>query len=186
LSPAIPEFAYRHRGQLVAVPLVWAAICSWHEYENGPVTWAAAGIVFLIGVALRVWSQQHLHYRLRAKTNLTVTGPYALVRNPVYIANTLICIALTLASEVLWLLPVTILTCAIVYTLVVRYEEGKLAERYGDAYIAYQRCVSRWAVRWPNGLKARWTRDHLRASLAAEAHNMLLMIPLLLKELLSR
>ena len=186
MSPAISEFAYRHRGQLVAIPLVCAAICSWHEYENGPVTWAAAGIVFMIGLALRVWSQQHLHFRLKANTNLTVTGPYALVRNPVYIANTLIYIALTLASEVLWLLPATILTCAIVYTLVVRYEEGKLAEQYGDAYLAYQRRVPRWVARWPNGLKPRWTSDYLRASLVAEAHNMLFIIPLLLKELLGR
>jgi len=118
--------------------------------------------------------------------NLTVTGPYALVRNPIYIANTLICIALTLASEVLWLLPVTILTCAIVYTLAVRHEEGKLVEQYGDAYVGYQRRVSRWVPRWPNGLKPRWTRDYLRASLAGEAHNLLFIIPLLLKELLSR
>lgn len=89
-----PKLAYRYRGSLVAIPLVIAVFSTWHEYENHTILWAVAGGIFIMGLALRIWAQQHIHFRLRTEKGLTITGPYTMVRNPIYIANTLICIAL--------------------------------------------------------------------------------------------
>jgi hypothetical protein len=108
------------------------------------------------------------------------------VRNPIYIGNTLICLALTVASEVLWLLPVTLLMCCITYSLAVRYEEQKLIKQYGDEYIAFQHAVPRWIPRLRNGLKPRWTRDYLLPSILVEAYNLLFIIPVILKEVLTK
>lgn len=184
VPPAVLKFAYRYRGELVALPLVYALLCSWHEYENEPILWLAAGITFMLGFALRVWSQQHLHFRLKMEMALTNTGPYSLVRNPIYIGNTLICMALTIGSEVMWLLPVTLLNCVIVYAMVVRHEESHLTEKYGEEYLAYMQQVPRWIPRRLSGAKLQWSRDYLRVSLRAEAYNLLLIVPLLLKEIL--
>ena len=55
----------------------------------------------------------------------THTGPYRWVRNPIYISNTLLCVGLTVLSQVLWMVPVTIAWCLIVYTIVIREEENR-------------------------------------------------------------
>ncbi|NQT52416.1 isoprenylcysteine carboxylmethyltransferase family protein, partial [bacterium] len=138
---------YHARGVLVSLPLVFAAVCFWREYENDWVVWPLALLLVGMGVALRVWSQAHIRFRLRAGRHLAATGPYALVRNPLYIANTLICLGATVASELLWLLPITGAWCALLYTLVVRQEEQRLEKQYGQACRDYMATVPRWLPR---------------------------------------
>lgn len=186
MSQSVPDFAYRWRGMLVSIPLVVGIFTSWKEYENAVVTWTIAGVVFAIGLGIRIWSQQHLHYRLQAKTILTTTGPYVLVRNPIYIANTLICLALTVATEELWLLPITFLTCCVVFHFVVQHEEQVLSKAYGEKYLDFVEQVPRWIPRLSALSKLSWSPSFLGASVKAEAYNLLFLIPAILKEFLSR
>src|SRR3954452_17361109 len=94
-----------------------------------------------------MWSQKYLGYRLRIKRNITTSGPYALVRNPIYIGNTLVILGTVVMSEVLWMVPVTLLWCAMVYSFVVRYEERLLTAKYGKEYLDYLVAVPRWLPR---------------------------------------
>jgi len=100
--------------------------------------------IFISGLFLRIWAQQHLHYRLKIHKRLTVTGPYSLVRNPMYIGNILICSGLTIISELLWILPITLFYNFGLYSLVIRYEEVHLIEKYGESYRKYKEKVPRW------------------------------------------
>jgi protein-S-isoprenylcysteine O-methyltransferase Ste14 len=168
---------------LASPPLIFALACFRWEIEFRFI-WALGTLVFLSGVFLRLWAQQHLHYRLKAPLQLTVSGPYALVRNPIYIGNTLICVGATLASELLWIVPLTLLWCAAVYSLVVRYEEEHLLARYGQSYQEYILEVPRWLplIRFKNlGLRNRY----FTASVAAEIHCLLILLAYILKEVLS-
>ena len=72
-----------------------------------------------------------LHYRLKMRKVLTSTGPYAWVRNPIYIANTSMLVGLTCTSEHFWFVPIMLLWCAVVYHYVVRREESHLRDKYG-------------------------------------------------------
>ena len=186
MSQSVPDFAYRWRGMLVSIPLVVGIFTTWREYENAVVTWTVAGVVFAIGLGIRIWSQQHLHYRLQAKTILTTTGPYVLARNPIYIANTLICLALTVASEKLWLLPITLLNCCLVFHFVVQHEERVLANAYGDKYAEFQKQVPRWLPRLSALSKLSWSPSFLGASVKAEAYNLLFLVPMIVKELIEK
>ena len=186
MSQSIPRFAYRTRGILVSIPLVVGLITRFNEYENAVTIWAVAGILFAMGLALRIWAQQHLHYRLQVKTVLTTTGPYVLMRNPIYIGNTLICLALTVASEELWLLPITFLNCCLVYYFVVRHEEQILTKAYGEKYLEFMDRVPRWVPKLSALPKAGWTPDFLGISVKAEVYNFLFIIPAILKEYLTR
>jgi len=68
----------------------------------------------------------------------------------------------------------------------VRYEEGHLESKYGAPYRDYLLTVPRWIPR-PFGKPAPFScaRHLLVPSFKAEAHSLLLIVPFLLKELLS-
>ena len=138
---------YTWRGFLAALPAIFSFFCFIGEYEDDLVTWPLGLFLFGAGWAMRMWAQKHLGYRLRIKRTVTTSGPYALVRNPIYIANTLVILGTVVMLEVLWMVPVALLWCTMVYSFVVRYEERLLAARYGKAYLDYLTAVPRWLPR---------------------------------------
>src|SRR5688572_20045867 len=177
------RFVYEYRGWMVAPPLLFALF--WTRDMVGPTwkVWPLGLLIFAAGLVGRIWAQQHLHFRLRDVDNaFTHTGPYRWVRNPIYISNTLLFVGLTVLSQVLWLVPVTIVWCVIVYTIVVREEEERLLELYGEPYAAYLRETSRWLPRPSTREPGRFS-GLILPSLKAEAHNLLLLIPFIIKKL---
>ena len=177
--PHIEGF-YKYRGVLIVPPLVIALFWPISESETNWIVWPIGLSIVLLGVFGRIWAQQHLHLRIKVPVQLTTTGPYALVRNPIYISNTLICIGLTVLSHHLWLVPFTALWCAVLYSFVVREEEQHI-KQYGSKAAAYFRDVSRWIPRY-RGKPLMVTNDFLTASIWAEAHNFLFFFPFIIKE----
>jgi len=165
-------------------PIIFATLCTWKEVENELVVFGLGGIIFAAGMLLRIWSQLHLHHRLKVKKILTTTGPYAYVRNPLYVANTMILVAATMIAELFWLAPLMLIYCAIIYNLVVRFEESRLIEKYGTAYKDYLAGVPRWLPRLkyvPEAVTVN--RRFLLPSLKVELHNLLLLLPFIIKEM---
>lgn len=82
-----------------------------------------------------------------APRRVVSTGPYAYVRNPIYLA------ALLIVSGEAWLFlsPSLLLYAAVLaaafHLLIVGYEEPRLRRRFGEPYVAYCRAVSRWLPR---------------------------------------
>lgn len=178
------KFAYTWRGLLVAHPVILAVVCFWYEYENDGLVWPLGLLLFLGGWAVRIWAQQHVGYRLKSPGALTTSGPYALVRNPIYIGNTLIVLGVIVLSELVWLVPLTVLWCTGVYAVVIRYEERQLLARYGAPYRAYQSAVPRWRPGWRPGWVAGRRRANLLQALRVECHVVLMVAPAVLKEVL--
>lgn len=178
----VQAMAYRLRG-IVMSPfyIVLVLVFVW-ELEYDAIVWPVGLAVFFVGVAVRVWAQTQLHYRLRIRKHLTTTGPYAYVRNPIYIANTFMLVGLTIMSELIWFVPIMTAWCALVYSAVVRYEEHHLADKYGEPYLRYREATPRWIPRTPDKLRHTAVKPYLWPSLVAEAHCLLLLIPLIGKE----
>jgi protein-S-isoprenylcysteine O-methyltransferase Ste14 len=182
----IPRLIYKVRGLLMAPMIVFMALCTWREIENNALVFSSGGIVFGLGWCLRVWSQMHLHYRLKIHKILTTTGPYVYIRNPCYVANMLMLMGVTFLSELLWFAPLMLVYCAIVYNFVVRYEEAKLIKKYGTLYVDYFTRVPRWFPRlrgFPRESPHKM-REFMGTSILSEIHNLLLIVPFLIKEML--
>jgi len=175
---------FKTRGLLMLPPVGVMLVCTWGETEWDALLWPVGTCVFAAGLFLRLWAQLHLRYRLNVKTRLTTTGPYQYVRNPIYIANTLLLVALCVLSELLWLCPLVAAYCAMVYSLVARYEERRLSAKYGRAYLAYQRSVPRWIPgRGPShSTPSVGVWRSIRPAALCEAHNLLLLLLPLAKE----
>ena len=66
---------YKLRGALIAPVYVIAMVYFGYEQENWLI-YPLGGALFTAGWIMRVWSQMHLHYRLKVHKVLTKTGPF--------------------------------------------------------------------------------------------------------------
>ena len=78
--------------------------------------------------------------------HLVVRGPYALVRNPMYIGAGLALLGASLFYQSLPLVGYALLFFLVAHVFVVLYEEPTLRRTFGDDYESYCRQVRRW---WP-------------------------------------
>jgi len=78
---------------------------------------------------------------------LIASGPFAYVRNPLYIGNILLWTGFAIAAHLVWVAPLVILLLALEYHAIVRWEEGLLAQRMGEPYARYMKDVPRWRPR---------------------------------------
>lgn len=173
---------YCHRGLLTSPPLLLALFLNYHQAENGLLVWSIGLAVFFLGLVGRVWAQEHLHYRLKMPMTLTRSGPYALLRNPIYVSNTLMSIGLIVTSRLVWMVPITLLWCAVIFSIVVREEEHRITKVFGRPYRAYLKEVPRWIPRFSQKPLAL-TNQYLASSVRAELYNLLYLIPFVIKEI---
>jgi len=119
------------------LPAVLAAgLClAWFEPRPAP---AAVGIALVAsGLSLRAWGAGYLVKR----DDLTVTGPYAYVRHPLYAGTLLICAGFGIAlGPVGWLVLAMMLSWFFVsyFPGKERRESQLLEQRYGSSYTTYR------------------------------------------------
>jgi protein-S-isoprenylcysteine O-methyltransferase Ste14 len=102
-----------------------------------PWTLVAGGLIGLSGLALRAWASGHL----RKNDALTITGPYAYSRNPLYLGSFLIGLGFTIAAG-RW--PLAVLFAALflgIYVPVMRVESATLEALFGHKYRRYAQDV---------------------------------------------
>ena len=141
-----------------ALPLpVAAAILTLRIGQAPPSsTLIAAGIVITaLGEAVRLWGVRHIGAVSRTRSDrlgpLVTTGPFAHVRNPLYIGNIALWIGFALTAQLVWLAAVAAVLLALEYHAIVRWEERLLEARVGDAYREYLSRVPRWVPRTADG-----------------------------------
>ena len=110
--------------------------------------WIAGLTLVAAGETLRLWSVHHIGAISRTRSDrlgpLVAAGPFALVRNPLYIGNIALWTGFAVTAQLLWVAPAIVLLLALEYHAIVRWEEELLAARLGDAYRDYARRVRRW------------------------------------------
>jgi len=103
------------------------------------------------GEALRLWAVHHIGVISRTRSGrlgpLIDSGPFALVRNPLYIGNILLWVGFTVTARLVWLAPIVAVLLALEYHAIVRWEEQLLESRYGAEYVDYASRVPRWIPR---------------------------------------
>ena len=113
---------------------------------------AGAGAVLVaLGEAIRLWGVRHIGAISRTRSDrlgpLIASGPFALVRNPLYIGNVALWAGFAVSARLPWLAPVLVAILAFEYHAIVRWEERLLEERLGETYRSYAAQVPRWMPR---------------------------------------
>ena len=133
-----------HRFRKLRMYFAWLFVITLAVFAKSTTQgfWTGAPII-LAGEAIRIWS----HGYLRKARQLATNGPYAYVRNPLYLGNFLIGFGFCL---IIWH-PIIGVVFAIgffsVYWLTVKGEEQRLAFKFGEAYADYLRNVPRFLPR---------------------------------------
>jgi protein-S-isoprenylcysteine O-methyltransferase Ste14 len=113
----------------------------------------AGGLLVLSGLALRSWAAGILH----KNSELTTSGPYRLIRNPLYAGSFLMIFGFCalVGYSVFFLLVLGPLLA--IYVVKVRQEERLLASRYADKWDEYARTTPRFVPRLARvSLAAEW------------------------------
>jgi len=151
-------FLFRWRGWIF-VPL--ALFVLWIGRPT-PATFIIGLLVALLGEGLRIWGVGYAGTTTRGNAviapELVTDGPFAHVRNPLYLGNIIsalgICFIAVGAMPLAWSLPVLVLTAALylgVYRLIIGHEERFLAATFGQPYELYCEMVPRLLPRLLSG-----------------------------------
>ena len=139
---------FRHRTSL---PLpVAIAILTLRIGEAPPSAGlVAVGVaVTLIGEAIRLWGVHHIGAISRTRSDrlgpLVASGPFARLRNPLYVGNIGLWAGFAITARLVWLAPVILVLLGLEYHAIVRWEESLLESRLGQAYRDYAARVPRW------------------------------------------
>jgi protein-S-isoprenylcysteine O-methyltransferase Ste14 len=130
--------------------LTLLVVRKWETPPSLPLMIAGVAVVAL-GEALRLWGVRHIGVISRTRSDrlgpLVASGPFALVRNPLYLGNIALWVGFALSGRLIWMVPVAVAILGLEYHAIVRWEERLLASRLGDRYRSYLISVPRWMPR---------------------------------------
>lgn len=108
----------------------------------GPIGGGIGILLCVVGMAFAVWARVTLGRNwgtpmsVKEDPELVTTGPYALVRHPIYSGMLLAMVGSALAVGGVYLIPAVII--GLYFLLAARSEEGLMARQFPEAYARYR------------------------------------------------
>jgi protein-S-isoprenylcysteine O-methyltransferase Ste14 len=163
---------FRHR---TSIPLPAALAILTLRVGEAPPSAALVGTgiaITVLGELIRLWGVHHIGAISRTRSErlgpLVASGPFALLRNPLYVGNIGLWVGFALAARLVWLAAAIFVLLAIEYHAIVRWEEALLESRLGQAYRDYAAHVPRWMpLFYRRDRKDRREQDLLEKDLSA-------------------
>ena len=120
------------------------------------VSWRAGLVVALAGEAIRVWAAGHIE----KSREITRSGPYRLVRHPLYVGSAFVGAGFAVAANNLVVAALTIAYLGLTLTAAVRAEEAHLDEKFSGAYASYRAGAMEAVSRPFSWSRARANREY--------------------------
>lgn len=153
----VREAVFRYRDKIAIAFLLAVALCLLRgktlALGEPAEDWldAFGCLIMVLGHALRVLALRHIGPRSRTHVlgaqRLVTDGPYAVVRNPLYLGNWFIAVGLCVISQLRWLLPGGPILAFLLYYAAARAEEERLLEQFGETYRQYCEATPRFLPR---------------------------------------
>ena len=111
-----------------------------------PTWWsfAVGAALITVGAMVRLWAAGHI----RKSQHLETHGPYAVVRHPQYLGNSLLAIGLCLAAGHPWAVGIWAVIFYLFYVPAIRREDDKLRRRFRESW-------QRWYEKTPTIVPTR-------------------------------
>ena len=134
----------------ISIVLHYAYPLPWLSSPLSDILFAAGWLLIVAFAALFFTAIRTMS---RAKTtinpnatpdHLVTSGPFAVTRNPIYLADTLLLIGVGLISGITWFLPLAVIAAFLTQKVAIEREEKVLTEKFGKRYRDYAKRVRRW------------------------------------------
>ena len=118
-----------------------------HGLNTNPLRAGVGLLLFADGLAFAIWARVHLGRNWGSPMSrkndpeLVTSGPYRLVRHPIYSGILVATAGTAVALSWAWLIAVAVAGVYFVYSATV--EEGHLTEHFPDTYPAYRRSTKK-------------------------------------------
>jgi protein-S-isoprenylcysteine O-methyltransferase Ste14 len=154
---------FRHR---TSIPVPFALALLFLRVGEAPFSWtliAGGAVLTAAGEAVRLWAVHHIGTISRTRSDrlgpLIRSGPFAWVRNPLYLGNILIWVGFAITARLVWMAPLVLILLAFEYHAIVGWEEHLLETKRGAEYRDYCQEVPRWIPRKRAIRRERDTRE---------------------------
>ncbi len=126
------------------LPLPWA-VGSAREMLQGTgfVAIAVAALIYFLAIR-ELWKHKTTVNPIGRSSHLVTSGPFAVSRNPIYLANIVLTCGIGLAAGVPWLFAIAIATGLLEQQFAIVREEKHLESHFGKAWRDYAKRVRRW------------------------------------------
>ncbi len=170
-SEELKAFVFKNRGALLAIPAVVLAV-----FGKPDALGVTIGLpLALAGELVRCWAVGYSGVTTRGDhviaPELVTAGPYAHVRNPLYVGNFITALGFAIAftgknapAEKFGLIAASLATMIAVYATIIPHEEQFLRSQFGDEFDDYCAAVPPLVPRMepaPNG-KGEWKPEVIR------------------------
>ncbi|MGQ0763993.1 MAG: methyltransferase family protein [Acidobacteriota bacterium] len=175
MNKKFQKLVFRTRGVYMFIGLATGAGVKIAIGGTTPLSLFAVGVaIAAIAQIYRVWVAAYLGGK-QAVTEiqadfLCTAGPYAYVRNPLYIGNFPIGIGLAMAINEWYAYALFAMSYALVYLVVIPYEEQFLTQKFGTAYAEYKEYTGRLIPKLPGYKKAQKVIPDYWAGFWGEIH----------------
>ena len=129
-----PRFLQRIGRLRVTLGFVTAGVAFWFATPSWTSLGAGAGVAS-VGEALRLWAAGHI----RKGREVTASGPYRLIRHPLYLGSLLMGLGFVVAAANAVVATVVTGYLVVMLGVAITLEEAMLRERFGAAYDRYAR-----------------------------------------------
>jgi protein-S-isoprenylcysteine O-methyltransferase Ste14 len=143
-------------------------------------------LLVLWGELLRLWGVSYAGAATRTRhvgaPELVTNGPYAYLRNPLYLGNIFMYSGVVIAFGgcLPHLLYLVIFFFSLQYILIIKVEENKLRELFGEKYKHYQESVPRFLPRLSPYPRRTKVKSHLAGALRSEKSTFVVIAALVL------
>jgi len=151
--------------------------------------------IILTGKGIRIWAAGYIGDDVLGATTetapptLVTTGPYAHIRNPLYVGNFFICLGACIMSNINWIIyPIFLVLFIFLYWNIVLFEERVLQRKFDEEFEDYRKTVSRIIPKLRGFSKASVHKFNFKRAMKYESISSLaiiwLIVLIILKALL--
>ena len=177
----ISKFVFKNRRFIHIATAVWPI--PFKYFLGGTSTlflWTAGLILMLAGITFRAHSAGYLagnHTTTTVKADYVCTsGPFAHIRNPLYLGNFIIGISLCIAFNEWYGYLVFALHFISVYSIIIPYEEKFLSDEFGAKHTEYCAHVRRFLPRLKPFKGGTLVASNFKIGILSEKYHLLFLI----------
>ncbi|HWC76898.1 MAG TPA: isoprenylcysteine carboxylmethyltransferase family protein [Blastocatellia bacterium] len=132
------RMTFRQFAQRIRVPAGFVLLPLLLIAAKPTLPWLIPGVTLaFIGLGIRAWASGYL----RKNRELTIAGPYAYTRNPLYLGTLLMATGIAISAGSVWFIAVFVAFYLLIYVPVIFAEAQTLSDLFAQSYEAYSRAV---------------------------------------------